>query len=74
MSKKRKINLNKPVVIQNEQVVSLYFDARGVQSTMLRHDPYALALGYTRTMMGFLLFRAVPTAYLDDRSGRRFAG
>ncbi|CAN7751607.1 fused MFS/spermidine synthase [Caballeronia sp. LjRoot34] len=60
MSKKRKINLNKPVVIQNEQVVSLYFDARGVQSTMLRHDPYALALGYTRTMMGFLLFRPSP--------------
>ena len=38
----------------------LYFDARGVQSTMLRRDPYALALGYTRTMMGFLLFQPFP--------------
>jgi spermidine synthase len=60
MLKKRKRILNKPVVVPNEQVISLYFDARGVQSTMLRHDPYALALGYTRTMMGFLLFRPSP--------------
>jgi spermidine synthase len=57
---KRKRNISKPLVIQNDQVVSLYFDARGVQSTMLRHDPYALALGYTRTMMGFLLFQPSP--------------
>jgi spermidine synthase len=42
------------------QVVSLYVDARGVQSTMLRHEPYALALGYTRTVMGFLLFQPFP--------------
>nr|WP_244306343.1 fused MFS/spermidine synthase [Paraburkholderia lacunae] len=27
---------------------------------MLRHNPTALALGYTRTMMGFLLFRPFP--------------
>src|SRR5580704_7234378 len=38
MPKKRKRILNKPLVIQNEQIVSLYFDARGVQSTMLLHD------------------------------------
>ncbi|ABE35612.1 spermine/spermidine synthase domain-containing protein [Paraburkholderia xenovorans] len=60
MLKIGKRNPNKPLVIENDQVVSLYFDARGVQSTMLRHDPYALALGYTRTMMGFLLFRPSP--------------
>jgi spermidine synthase len=60
MHRKRKINLNRPLVIQNEPVVSLYFVARGVQSTMLRRDPCALALGYTRTMMGFLLFRPSP--------------
>ncbi|MFM0296364.1 MULTISPECIES: spermine/spermidine synthase domain-containing protein [Paraburkholderia] len=60
MLKTGKRNPNKPLVIENDQVVSLYFDARGVQSTMLRHDPYALALGYTRTMMGFLLFRPSP--------------
>ena len=58
MKKKRKAS--KPLVIENDQVVSLYFDARGVQSTMLRRDPYALALGYTRTMMGFLLFQPFP--------------
>ena len=60
LTKKRKRKQNKPLVIQNDQVISLYFDARGVQSTMLRHDPTALALGYTRTMMGFLLFRPFP--------------
>jgi spermidine synthase len=60
MLKTRKRSLNEPLIIQNEQVVSLFFDARGVQSTMLRHDPFALALGYTRTMMGFLLFRPSP--------------
>src|SRR5260370_12477183 len=60
MHKKRKRILNKPLVIQNELIVSLYFDARGVQSTMLLRDPYALALGYTRTMMRFLLFRPSP--------------
>lgn len=58
MKSKRKAS--RPVVIENDQVVSLYFDARGVQSTMLRGDPYALALGYTRTMMGFLLFQPFP--------------
>lgn len=60
LTKKRKRKLNRPLVIQNDQVISLYFDARGVQSTMLRHDPTALALGYTRTMMGFLLFSPLP--------------
>ncbi|WP_322014253.1 spermidine synthase [Paraburkholderia sp. J12] len=49
-----------PVIVENDQVVSLFFDARSVQSTMLRHDPCALALGYTRTMMGFLLFQPSP--------------
>lgn len=58
MNRKRKAS--KPLVIQNDRIVSLYFDARGVQSTMFRHDPYALALGYTRTMMGFLLLRPAP--------------
>ena len=58
MPKKKK--LDTPQIVENDQVVSLYFDARGVQSTMLRHDPDALALGYTRTMMGFLLFRPSP--------------
>lgn len=49
-----------PVIVENDQVVSLFFDARSVQSTMLKRDPGALALGYTRTMMGFLLFHPSP--------------
>jgi spermidine synthase len=49
-----------PIVIENDLVVSLYFDARGVQSTMFIADPYALALGYTRTMAGFFLFQPAP--------------
>ena len=49
-----------PIVIENDVVVSLYFDARGVQSSMLIADPYALALGYTRTMVGFFLFQPAP--------------
>lgn len=52
--------LDTPLIVENDQVVSLFFDARSVQSTMLRRDPCALALGYTRTMMGFLLFHPSP--------------
>ena len=36
--------------------LSLYFDLSTVQSKMRRDDPVELALGYTRTMMAFLLF------------------
>ena len=56
--KKRKTGA--PIVIENDVVVSLYFDARAVQSSMLIADPYALALGYTRTMVGFFLFQPAP--------------
>jgi spermidine synthase len=56
--KKRKTGA--PIVIENDVVVSLYFDARGVQSSMFIADPYALALGYTRTMVGFFLFQPAP--------------
>ncbi|VWB34087.1 spermidine synthase [Burkholderia aenigmatica] len=48
---------DKPIVVETEHLVSLCFDGRGMQSTMLRAAPNALALGYTRTMMGFLLFQ-----------------
>jgi spermidine synthase len=58
LGKKRKTGA--PIVIENDVVVSLYFDARGVQSSMLIADPYALALGYTRTMVGFFLFQPAP--------------
>lgn len=49
-----------PAIVESEHLVSLCFDARGVQSTMLRAAPDALALGYTRTMMGFLLLQPAP--------------
>lgn len=38
----------------------LYFSIREIQSRMQRDDPDALDLGYTRTMMGFLLFQPAP--------------
>jgi spermidine synthase len=48
---------DKPIVVETGHLVSLCFDARGIQSTMLRAAPDALAREYTRTMMGFLLSR-----------------
>lgn len=51
---------DQPIVVETEHLVSLCFDGRGMQSTMLRQAPDALALGYTRTMMGFLLFQPEP--------------
>ncbi|MFP3557596.1 spermidine synthase [Paraburkholderia sp. SIMBA_049] len=50
----------RPVVVRASGFVALQFDETGVQSCMLAHEPYALALGYTRTMMGFLLFQPNP--------------
>ena len=38
----------------------LYFSIREIQSRMQLGDPDALDLGYTRTMMGFLLFQPEP--------------
>ena len=38
----------------------LYFSIREIQSRMQVDDPDALDLGYTRTMMGFLLFQPEP--------------
>jgi spermidine synthase len=38
----------------------LVFDARNVQSSMRVDDPNALAFGYTRAMMGVLLFNPEP--------------
>ena len=50
----------RPVVVQAGGLVALQFDESAVQSCMLAQEPYALALGYTRTMMGFLLFQPDP--------------
>ena len=40
--------------------LGLYFSISEIQSRMAADDPLALDLGYTRTMMGFLLFRPLP--------------
>lgn len=44
----------------DEDSLSLYFDFATVQSRMRRDDPAELVLGYTRTMMGFLLLTPRP--------------
>ena len=49
-----------PVVLQTEHALSLHFDPLTTQSFMSRRDPARLVLGYTRTMMGFLLLRPEP--------------
>src|SRR5688572_5621588 len=47
-------------VREDDDCVSLYFDLSTVQSKMRRDNPAELALGYTRTMMAFLLFAPQP--------------
>ncbi|HSB95098.1 MAG TPA: methyltransferase domain-containing protein [Spongiibacteraceae bacterium] len=49
-----------PYVVENDNGKSLYFDARNVQSRMRNDAPHDLQLGYTRTMMGFLLLQPLP--------------
>lgn len=50
----------KPYLKEDEGEIALHFDFRTVQSTMSKTDPDALSLGYTRTMMAFLLFQPEP--------------
>ena len=45
-------------------VRSLHVGGEAIQSAMRLGDPYALALDYTRCMMGFLLFHPEPRAAL----------
>lgn len=49
-----------PVVLETRHALSLHFDLLATQSFMSRLDPNKLVLGYTRTMMGFLLLRPAP--------------
>lgn len=46
----------RPYVHDTPDARSLHFAEVDLQSRMLKADPIALALDYTRTMMGFLLF------------------
>ena len=50
----------RPYVRDSEGIRTLQFSSSEIQSSMLLHDPCALALRYTRTMMGFLLFQPDP--------------
>jgi len=53
-----------PYVVEDANSKALYFDARNVQSRMRKDAPHELELGYTRTMMGFLLYQPQPRAIL----------
>lgn len=50
----------KPVVYRKRQTLSLLFDASSLQSEMHIDFPNELIVGYTQTMMGFLLFNPDP--------------
>lgn len=50
----------RPYVHDTPDARSLHFAEVDLQSRMLKADPLALALEYTRTMMGFLLFAPRP--------------
>ncbi|MBE7563720.1 transferase [Acidithiobacillus sp. HP-6] len=51
---------NEPIVQEDYRLVTLGFDYSATQSMMYKRDPDCLVLGYTRTMMGFLLFHPKP--------------
>ncbi|WP_232077727.1 fused MFS/spermidine synthase [Variovorax sp. PBL-E5] len=50
----------KPFIYETPNSKTLHFCISNIQSSMRLNDPYALALEYTRTMMGFLLFKPKP--------------
>jgi len=50
----------KPFLYERGHDITLHFDFSATQSHMRKADPDKLILGYTRTMMGFLLFQPKP--------------
>jgi spermidine synthase len=50
----------KPFVYDDGDMRSLHFDERLMQSAMWLEEPDKLVFGYTRAMMGFLLFNPAP--------------
>jgi len=50
----------KPFVYESLSSRALHFSISELQSRMRLEDPYALDLEYTRTMMGFLMFKPRP--------------
>ena len=55
------LNDKRPFVLETQHAVSLHFDHFATQSCMSLRAPERLTLGYTRTMMGFLLLQPAPT-------------
>jgi spermidine synthase len=54
------LQFHRPFVVDDGIARSLHFTRGELQSRMLTHSPWQLALDYTRTMMGFLLFNPAP--------------
>ena len=52
----------KPIIYRKRNSLSLLFDVFALQSEMSLEDPDNLVLGYTQSMMGFLLFNPEPAA------------
>ena len=50
----------KPFAFDNDDMRTLHFDDRFIQSAMRISAPNELLLSYTRAMMGFLLFKPQP--------------
>ena len=50
----------KPFVLDDGVAKALHFTHGELQSRMLMHSPWLLEVDYTRTMMGFLLFKPAP--------------
>lgn len=49
-----------PFIYEENTTLSMHFDMSAIQSVMRKYDPTYLVLGYTRTMMGFLLLHPSP--------------
>ncbi len=54
----------RPFIVDSRSLRRLQFDPRSIQSVMRRHDPDALHLAYTRTMMASLLLAPAPRRIL----------
>lgn len=50
----------RPYIAETPLATSLHFAGHEIQSQMWKHAPDALALEYTQTMMGFMLFNPQP--------------
>ncbi len=57
---KRRARTSAPFIYEEDGTLTLYFEMGSVQSQMHLKQPDFLMLGYTRAMMGFLLFNQRP--------------